>query len=166
MDLAVPRYLRCTTIPHKVRDTTYHDVSSYDLGVHADGLHKKGLQQGRGRAGGEEPQTHSGHWAWLHGAPTSLRAKLTPGPFFWGGDRLEKSQTKLGATLPRTLPQDTHLPGKKSPGREETATPIAHIHPEARLPDPWTHQEAVTGAWGVRMCHSPTEEVDQRCLTL
>lgn len=109
--------------PHKARDTTHHDVSSYDLRIHTDGLHKKGLQQGQGPAGGKEPQTHSAPWAWLHGAPTSLRPRLTPGSFFWrwGQDR--------EATLSGTLPRDAHLPGKKSPGGEE----IAPLYPTSSL---------------------------------
>lgn len=49
--------------PNKVRWTTHHDVSGYDLRIHADGFNEKGLRRGPGWAGGKGPQTRSGLWA-------------------------------------------------------------------------------------------------------
>lgn len=70
--------------PHKVRYTTHHDVGGYDLRIHTDGLHKKSLQQGPGQVGEKEPETLSGPWVWLQGAPYPTEGHVDPRAFFLG----------------------------------------------------------------------------------
>ena len=126
--------------------TTHHNVGSYDLRIHTDGLDKKGLRQRPRQAGGKEPETHLGPWAWLPGAPYPLRALLIsnqgpealllgrgPGQGVWNPSRCPPHS---GLSH-----QEPHFPRKKPPGGEKSI-----ITNPLRSPPACTHQEANKGA--------------------
>lgn len=107
----------------QMHHTTHHNVGSYDLRIHTDGLDKKGLQQRPGRAGGQEPEMHLRSWAWLPGAPYPLRAILIS----QGLEALLQGRGPgQGAWNPQQVPphpglahQEPHFPRKKSRWREK-----------------------------------------------
>lgn len=115
---------------------THHNVGSYDLRIHTDGLDKKGLRQRPGRAGGKEPETHLRPWAWLPGAPYPLTAILTSqGP----EALLQGRGPEQGARNPQQVPPHPGLAHQEPPPSPERNLQVerkalSQIYSGAHLP--------------------------------
>lgn len=110
----------CIPVLRSGTSVTHHNVDSYDLRIHTDGLDKRSAakdQEDRRK----EPETHLRPWAWLPGAPYPLMAMPKPAralrPSFRGEGLNKGHGTPAGATPSRR----TSRPPGTAPSQKETS---------------------------------------------